>query len=500
MDYAFSMRSLSYSGVCDGRLEKLSSQINYYEENLMQNTIHEVAAFQSQLAGRIIRPHDADYDSARAVWNGMIDKYPALIVRCASATDVIAAVNFCRDNDVPFSVRGGGHNVAGIAVRDGGLVIDLSEMRGVHVDPEARIARVDGGATWADVDQKTQAFGLATPGGVVSDTGVAGLTLGGGFGWLSKKYGLSCDNLLSVDIVTADGRLLKASETENADLFWGVRGGGGNFGIVVSFEFQLHPVGPDVYRMVVFHPGDKAREFTQFFREYTQTLSDDYSGIGVLGHFPEVEAFPVEAHGKSFIAMIMVYAGDDFATAERQLRPLREFTTPVIDLSGAVPFVEAQTFFDEDYPAGDLRYYWKSRYVTGLHDEVIDALIELNDESPSHHSTIDLWILGGAVSRVPASATAFGDRSAPNLIGVEANWEHSADDDANIAWARKAFNAMEPFAQGGQYLNFPGFYEEGESLIRATYGENYQRLAELKNKYDPSNLFNQNQNIKPIME
>jgi hypothetical protein len=223
MDYAFSMRSLSYSGVCDDRLEKLSSQINYYEENLMQNTIHEVAAFQSQLAGRIIRPHDADYDSARAVWNGMIDKYPALIVRCASATDVIAAVNFCRDNDVPFSVRGGGHNVAGIAVRDGGLVIDLSEMRGVHVDPEARIARVDGGATWADVDQKTQAFGLATPGGVVSDTGVAGLTLGGGFGWLSKKYGLSCDNLLSVDIVTADGRLLKASETEHADLVWGVR-------------------------------------------------------------------------------------------------------------------------------------------------------------------------------------------------------------------------------------------------------------------------------------
>ena len=457
-----------------------------------------LAALTNQLEGRIIRPGDADYDEARAVWNGMIDKYPALIARCANASDVIAAVNFARTNNLVVAVRGGGHNVAGSAVCDDGLVIDLSLMKGIEVDPENRIARAEGGVTWGELDRATQVYGLATPGGVVSDTGIAGLTLGGGLGWLRRKYGLSVDNLLSVDIVTADGRLLKASESENADLFWGLRGGGGNFGIVTAFEYRLHPVGPEVMFCFAFQPGERAKEALEFYREYTASAPDEVSAFAILGTFPETEHYPKEAHGRPFVLFAALYAGP-VAEGQRVLKPLWEFDKPIVDMSGVMPYVEAQTVFDEDYPAGEMRYYWKSVYLRELSDEAIDTLIALQAEDPSPFSTIDIWQLGGAMSRIGPEATAFGSRSAPFLIGIESNWIHPEHDAANIAWNRKVYRDLQPFSDGTEYLNFPGLLEDGDRMAQTTFGANYRRLVELKNKYDPTKLFRLNPNITPTV-
>lgn len=452
-----------------------------------------VAAFTNQLSGRIIRPHDADYDEARALWNGMIDKHPALIVRCRTAQDVVAAVNFARNNDILLSVRGGGHNVSGSAIVDAGLVIDLSEMKAIDVDPQARIARAEAGVIWGELDAATQEYGLAAPGGLVSETGIAGLTVGGGLGWLRRKHGLSCDNLRSVEIVTADGRVLTANADENADLYWAVRGGGGNFGVVTRFEYTLHPVGPQVAVANVWQPGEGNHgvEALRFYRRYTSNLPDEVSSFAILAQVPAVEDFPEAWHGRQAIWFFAVYTGD-VDKGMQVLAPLRNYNTPIMDFSEPMPFVDVQSMLDEEYPSGDLRYYWKSLYLDTLTDEAIEQLVMLQAEDPSPLSTIDLWHLGGAMGRVDSDATAFSKRNAQYLMGVESNWEHAADDSVNIGWNRRVAQVMAPFSDGSQYLNFPGFYEDGEAQLKATFGGNYERLAAIKAKYDPDGLFSLN--------
>ncbi len=451
--------------------------------------------FEAGFHGELIRPDDPDYDDARAVWNGMIDKRPGVIARCAGTADVISAVNFARENDLLVAVRGGGHNVAGTAVCDDGLVIDLSEMTGVRVDPEGRTAWVQAGATWADLDHETQAFGLATPGGVVSDTGIAGLTLGGGIGHLRCKYGLSCDNLRSVDLVTAEGKYLTASPDENEDLFWGVRGGGGNFGVVTGFEFALHPVGPEVATCLVFYPGDRLTEVLQAYRDFVATAPNEISTLVFAGELPEEEMFPAEWVHRQKFAIMGCYAGPA-GEGESELKPLRAFADPIADFSGTMPYTEFQQLLDEDYPDG-MRYYWKSLYLDGLSDAAIDRIEYWARDAPSPLSTVDVWQLGGAITDVGIEESAFAGRHAPYLLGVEANWEDPEADDANVAWVRDCLDDMRQFSDGSVYLNFPGFHEEGNEMMRTTFGPAYERLVTLKDEYDPENLFQLNQNIEP---
>lgn len=458
----------------------------------------QVRAFAARLGGQLIRPGDEAYDEARAVWNGMIDRYPALIARCAGVDDVVASVNFARENELPVAVRGGGHNVAGHGTCDGGLVIDLSLMKEVQVDPEARRAIAGGGATIADLDQATQTYGLAAPMGVVSETGIAGLTLGGGYGWLRNKYGLSCDNLISAEVVTADGRVIKASETENADLLWGLRGGGGNFGIVTAFEFRLYPVGPDVAFTFVFHDGrgENMKKAIQFYRDYSSTAPDEVSTLMATGIIPpHPELFPEAIHNRPFVLFGAMYAGPA-DEGQPVLQPLRDFGQPLIDFSNKMPYVEAQKVFDEDYPRG-LRYYWKSLNLNRLDDEVIERIVKHARQQPSVFSTVDLWYIGGAVTRFDGQSSAFNGRQAAFLLSPEANWEEPADDQANITWLRDFIADMQEFSDGSRYLNFPGFQEEGDEMMRQAFGPQYRRLAALKAKYDPANFFSLNQNIKP---
>jgi FAD/FMN-containing dehydrogenase len=456
----------------------------------------EVERFESRLRGELLRAVDPGYEEARLLWNGVIDRRPALIARCAAVEDVVESVNFARENDLPLAVRGGGHNVAGTASVEGGLVLDLSAMKDIEVDEERRTVRAGAGVTIGELDEETQKRGLATPMGVVSETGIAGLTLGGGMGHLRRKHGLSSDNLISVELVTADGRLLTASDEENADLFWAVRGGGGNFGVVTYFEYRLYPVGPEVMCAFVFYPGDRAEEILRSVEEYMKDAPDEVSPLSFLGRVPRVEDFPEEWHGEQFVAALAVYGGS-VEDGEAALEPLRGFGDPIVDFSGPMPYTDVQKLLDEDYPDGG-RYYWKSVNVDGLGDGVIEALMEHAEAAPSDHSTIDLWFQGGAMGRVGADESAFGERSAPILLGIEANWEEDPEDDeANIAWARGCYSDLRRFSGGGVYLNFPGFLEEGQGLMRDAYGKNYERLVALKNQYDPANLFRFNQNIKP---
>ena len=434
-----------------------------------------------------LHPGDEAYDEARALWNGMIDKRPAVIARCSTSADVIAAVNHARENGLRATARGGGHGVAGNALNDGGLVVDLSAMRAVEVDAARKTARADPGVTLGELDAATQAHGLATPLGVVSQTGIAGLTLGGGIGWLRRKHGLAVDNMLSFEVVVADGQLLTANESENADLYWGLRGGGAGLGIVTSFEYRLHDVGPEAMFAFVLYPGERTAEVLRALGEYMADAPDEVSPVAVLGHVPEADDFPAEAHGRTFVALLALYAGE-VARGERVLAPLRELGEPIADFSGQMPYAEAQTVLDAEYPDGWF-YYWKSANFERLDDEVIARLIARNETAPSHHSTIDIWYHGGEMGRVDPEATAFGARPL-YLIGVEASWEQRADADANIAWARATVDDLSPFSTGGAYLNFPGLFEEGEQLERASRGDrNYERLEALRKGYDPGGLF-----------
>jgi FAD/FMN-containing dehydrogenase len=452
-------------------------------------------AFIDRVRGTVISPEDAGYDSARAVWNGMIDRRPALIVRCSGAADVIETVSFAREHGRAIAVRGGGHNVAGSAVADDAIVVDLSMMRGVHVDPRAGTARVQGGATWGDVDRETQVYGLATTGGVVSATGVAGLTLHGGMGHLRRKYGLSIDNLLSVDIVTADGQIRTASEEENEDLFWAVRGAGSNFGVVTSFEFKLHPVGPEVFLCAPLYAAEDAPTILPKWRDFMSTAPDEISSIALFWSVPE--GFPDEFVGQPVLILAAVHSGSA-EEGERVTMPLREMGTPILDLSATETYVEVQTGFDPFFPDGNL-YYWKSMLTDDLTDEMIDQLCQLGMNRPSPGTTVEMWHHGGAMQRVDTGETAYGGRDAAYMLTFEPGWTDPADSERNIAWARQAWSKMYRYASRGLYLNFPGFGEEKEELVRASYGPNYERLTQLKAQYDPDNLFRFNQNIQPAM-
>jgi FAD/FMN-containing dehydrogenase len=446
-----------------------------------------LSALRSGFRGEVLTAGDPDYDEARRVWNGMIDRKPAIIARAAGVEDVSSALLFARQHGLVVTPRGGGHGVAGNALAEGGLVVDLSLLKDVEVDPEARTARAGGGVTLGELDRATQGHGLAAPLGVVSKTGIAGLTLSGGIGWLRRKHGLAADNLVSLDVVTADGRVLVANQTENPELFWALRGGGGSFGVVTSFEYRLHAVGPEVFVAFVLYAGERGVEVMRAVDEFVATGPDEVSPLSFLGRVPHAEPFPAEIHGDPYVAVAAPYIGTA-EEGERVLAPLRELGDPLVDLSGAMPWVEAQSLLDEDYPDG-WRYYWKSVNLDTLGDDVLTELTRQAALAPSHHSTIDVWYHGGALDRIDSEATAFGERPA-YLIGVEANWEPGDSDDANVSWARHTIAAVEPFSSGGGYLNFPGFFEEGEEQLEASYGErNYRRLVALKNELDPDNLF-----------
>jgi FAD/FMN-containing dehydrogenase len=446
--------------------------------------------------GELVQPGSPCYDEDRRVRNGLIDRHPALIARCSGTADVVAAVNFAREHQLLLSVRGGGHNVSGAATNDGGIVIDLSPMRGVRVDPAAKTVRVQGGATWGDVDRETQLFGLATPGGVVSSTGVGGLTLHGGWGWLRRKYGYCVDNLLAVDLVTADGQVRMASATENPDLFWAVRGAGSNFGVVTSFEFRLHAVGPLVAFAATVYALEDAERVVPAWRDFMSAAPDEVSSQLFLWSVPAAEAFPADLHDRPMVATAATHAGPA-EEGERVLRPLRELATPLLDLSATMPYAVLQTAFDPLFPKGRL-YYWKSLYLNDFEGETLAATIRYARNRPTPMSLIGVWHLGGgAASRADAEATAFGRRTAPYLLSFDTTWEDPSDTDHCVGWTRSAWSAMHRFSDGGLYLNFAGFGEEKEALVRAGYGANYDRLAVLKAKYDPGNLFRMNQNIRP---
>ena len=443
-----------------------------------------VQDFTASLRGDVLRPTDDGYDETRKIHNGMIDRRPTLIARCAGVADVIASVRFARDQQLLVSVRSGGHSLPGFSVSDGGLMIDLSRMRGVRVDAARQTARADGGVTWGDFDHETQAFGLATTGGLVRPTGIAGLTLGGGHGFLMRKYGLACDNLLSVDLVTAEGRVLTASADENADLFWGLRGGGGNFGVATSFEYRLHQVGP-VLGGVLIYPLARAKEIFRIYRDITSAAPDDLNMHAVLATLPD---------GTQVAAIPVCYTGP-IAEGERLLGPLRASGLLLDDQVGPMPYVALQSIIENFNPPG-MRNYWKSDYWTQLSDEAIDLLVEEFSSVPAPHTHLVIEQMGGAVSQIGEDETAIGHRDAPYnliLIGI---WAEPAEDERNISWLRRLWEALRPFSSGGVYVNYQ--MGDEENRVRAAYGpEKYERLVALKNKYDPTNLFRLNQNIAP---
>lgn len=461
------------------------------EVQLDEETIGDL---KGRLRGELLRPGDEGYDVARKVWNGAIDRYPALIVRCRGAADVVTAVRFGREQDLLVAIRGGGHGVAGPAVCDGGLVVDCSAMKGIHVDPAARTARAEPGVLWGELDHETQAFGLATTGGIVTHTGIAGLTLGGGLGWLMRKHGLTCDNLLSADVVTADGKLLRATETESSDLFWGLRGGGGNFGVVTSFVYRLHPIGPIVLAGPIYFPLEEAGDVLRFYREFIATAPDELTTILNLRRAPAVAFLPEHMHGRPVVAIATCFAGP-MEEGERLLRPLRRFGRPLLDLIAPKPYVKNQSMFDPAVPHG-LHYYWKSLEVPPLADEVIDLVVEHSMRITSPLSYTVIFQQGGAVARIGEDKTAYSHRVAAHNININAVWRPGDPlAQEHVRWTREFFGALEPH-QVGVYVNFLG--DEGEDRVRAAYGEGkYARLATLKRQYDPSNFFRSNQNVRP---
>jgi FAD/FMN-containing dehydrogenase len=452
-----------------------------------------VADFRQTLRGNVCLPQEAGYDEARTIWNAMIDRHPGAVVRCRGAADIVAAVRFAREHGLLLAVRGGGHNIAGNAVCEGGLLIDLSLMRSVRVDPASRTARVEPGATLGDFDKEAQAFGLATPLGINSTTGVAGLTLGGGFGWLSRKFGLAADNLISADVVTAEGKLLRASQTENSDLFWALRGGGGNFGVVSSFEFRLHPVGPMVLSGLIVHPFARAKELLAGYRHVASKAPDELTVWVVLRQAPPLPFLPAEVHGKEVLVFAVCYMGDE-ASGQRALEPLRALGQPIADVIGMQPYAAWQTAFDPLLTPGAYNY-WKSHNFVELSDGLLDALTSYAARLPTPECEIFIGQLGGATSRVALDATAYPHRNANFVMNVHTRWREQADERRSIDWARQFFAETAPHATGGVYVNF--MPEDEIDRVSSAYGANYARLAALKAKYDPGNLFRLNQNVRP---
>jgi FAD/FMN-containing dehydrogenase len=452
-----------------------------------------IQGLKANIRGSIIAPSDPEYDQARSIWNAMVDKHPGVIVRCSGVADVMHAVRVAKEEGLLLSVRSGGHNIAGSALCDEGLTIDLSGMKSVRIDPDARLAYVEPGATLGDFDHEAQAFGLATSLGINSTTGVAGLTLGGGFGWLTRKYGLTVDNLIAAEMVTADGQRVRASAKENADLFWAIRGGGGNFGIVTQFVFQLHPVGPQLLSGLIVYPFEQARSVLTQYREYVETIPDDLCVWAVLRKAPPLPFLPEAVHGREVVVFAFLHSGD-LAEGERLIDPIRQFGEAYGEHIGPNPYAGWQQGFDPLLTPG-ARNYWKSHNFKELSDGAIDTVIEYTAKLPSPQCEIFVALLGGAANRVAADATAYAHRDVKFVMNVHGRWDEPAQDEECISWSRDFFEAAKPYAMGGVYVNF--MTEEETDRIGAAYGPNYERLAQIKSKYDPGNLFHLNQNIKP---
>ena len=438
-------------------------------------------------AGRVLSPDDADYDGARQIYNALITKRPSLIAQCQGIADIQAAISTARDEDLELSVRGGGHGVSGRALTDGGLTIDLSRMKGVHVDPQNSTARAQPGLTWKELNRETQVYGLAVTGGVISTTGISGLTLGGGLGWIMARDGLALDNLLSADVVTADGRVLRASEDENGDLFWALRGGGGNFGVVASYEYRVRPVGPTVYGGLVAHPFSAAREVLQFYRELTTSASDDLTAYSALLHAPD---------GVTKLAGIVVCHVGPIDQAERELAPLLAFGSPALSQVGPMPYAAINSMLDAAYPYGSLNY-WKSSFMDELTDAAIDVFIDRFNQTKGPMTAFLLEHVHGAATRVPESATAFPHRAIGINVLIPSVWLDPADTDEHIRWTQESYEALQPHLRRGRYVNYMAEDDTGEAAARAAYGSNFDRLQDIKTKYDPTNLFRMNINIPP---
>jgi len=450
-------------------------------------------ALRKDLRGELVLAGEPNYDEARTIWNAMVDRKPALIARCRGVADVMRAVAFAGENSLLLAIKGGGHNIAGNALCDRGMVIDLSLMKSVRVDPKARRAWVEPGATLGDLDHETQAFGLATPTGINSTTGIAGLTLGGGFGWITRKHGLTCDNLVSADVVTADGKLVHASEKENADLFWALRGGGGNFGVVTCFEFQLHPIGPQVLAGLVVYPFDQAQKVLRAYRDWTTTLPDEATVWVVMRKAPPLPFLPTEVHGREVVVLAMLYAGDP-KQGENVLAPARRFGKPWGEHVGVMPFAAWQQAFDPLLTPG-ARNYWKSHNFSSFPDAALEILLGATTKLPSPHCEVFLGLLGGQAGRTSPSEDAWAHRDANFVVNVHGRWEKPEEDTRGIAWARELFDALTPHATGGVYVNFMTDDEKGR--VQSAYGASYKRLATIKKRYDPDNLFRVNHNITP---
>jgi FAD/FMN-containing dehydrogenase len=447
---------------------------------------------REQVRGEVIGPGDEGYEEARRVYNAMIDRRPAVVVRAVNAGDVIASVNFARENQLDLALRGGGHSVPGFGTCDDGVVIDFSRMRGVRVDPPSQTARAEGGATWGDFNAATHAFGLATTGGIISTTGVAGLTLGGGIGYLDRGFGLSCDNLVSADVVTADGRFLVASERENEDLFWAIRGGGGNFGVVTSLEFQLHPV-KDIYGGPMFFELEHAGDILRFYREFIAEAPEELGGFPAFQIAPPLPFIPEDRHGDTFIAFVACWAGP-LEQGEQAVAPIREVAPIVAEHVGPMPYPALNSAFDALVPPG-LQHYWKANFVTDLTDEAIEAHLQHGPKVPVVNSTVHVYPINGACHRVAAEETAFAYRDANFATVIAGMWPDPAENESSIAWVRDYYNATAPLSEEGGYVNFMA--DDDQDRIKANYRGNYARLVDIKRKYDPDNLFHLNQNIKP---
>ena len=448
---------------------------------------------KGKVKGQVMLPGDPNYEEVRKIWNAMIDRRPALIMRCATADDVPHVIQLARQSGLEISIRGAGHNIAGNAVCEGGIMIDLSTMTNVRVDAAKRRAYVEPGATLANFDEAVQQHGLATPVGINSTTGISGLTLGGGFGWLTRKYGMTVDNLVSADVITADGKKIQASETENANLFWAVRGGGGNFGVVTQFEFKLHPVGPEILAGLIVFPLDQAKQVLRQYREFVESAPEELSVWVVLRQAPPLPFLPKEVHGKEVVVLAIFYAGD-IAEGNKLIAPLRRFGDAHGEHIGAQPYVQWQKAFDPLLTPG-ARNYWKSHNFTDLRDEALDTMIEFANRLPSPQCEIFIALIAGAANRVPADAMAYGQRDAKFVLNVHGRWDEAAHDETCMAWARAFFQASKPYASAGAYVNF--MTEDESDRVAAAYGANYARLAQIKKQYDPENVFHLNQNIKP---
>ena len=457
----------------------------------------DLQGLRNRFEGRLILPFDGEYEQARQVWNGMIDQHPAMILQAESVEDVAAAVRYASRYQLLLSVRGGGHNVAGRAMLEGALVIDLSGMRGVSVDPGARQVRAEGGALLEDLNVAAGEYGLALSVGVVSETGIAGLTLHGGYGWLSRKFGLSLDNLVAMEVVCADGVVREASAERNGDLFWALRGGGGNFGVVTAFEFQAHRIPSEIWFAAPTYPAGVSREVLADFAAFMEEAPDEVSALASLWTAPDIPEVPEEMRGEPVVTLVGCYYGSVEAGQEA-LGPLYDFDSPGVDLGGAMSFVEANRFFDEDYPDGNF-YYWKAAYIDRLDEEILEILEAGHRERPSLLSNIDVWALGGAAARVAPGETAYLQRYSPLMVTIEAQWEEASQATPNIIWAREIFRKLQHHSPGGLYLNFPGFAEE-EDQVEEVYEQNFGRLQAVKEKYDPENLFRGTFNISPLSE